>query len=341
MKRLTTLILTVLLIVPVAAPAVAQTAERNSCPSSIPRAGFSDVDPASPHAFDIDCIAWRSITDKEGTFGPSDNLPRWEMASWIRNTVLWVQPVFIGNEITFTDTGALPSEVADSIEFIRTIDITKGVGSGLYDPYGAVPRWQMALFLTRMAEATGLVLPSGEPQGFVDIQDETPEAQLAINQLAQLGITKGTGPDTFSPGDVVTREQMASFVARSLEQSWVISIYGIDCDGGNPETCSGDRSNPASETPLRIRSAGLSGSSDPVEMQASVDFWQGSRPSVELYIDGVRQVATKSLVIRSEAVYAFWEFSMPADAVGFVEIEERFLIDGQVVGVTVVNLELY
>ena len=55
-------------------------------------------------------------------------------------------------------------------------------------------------------------LPSGDLR-VSSTFGETPEAQLAINQLAQLGITKGTGPDTFSPGERVTREQMASFVA--------------------------------------------------------------------------------------------------------------------------------
>ncbi|MDJ0664032.1 MAG: DUF4397 domain-containing protein [Acidimicrobiia bacterium] len=37
-----------------------------------------------------------------------------------------------------------------------------------------------------------------------------------INKIALLGITKGTGPDTFSPSDSVTRGQMAAFLNRAL-----------------------------------------------------------------------------------------------------------------------------
>jgi hypothetical protein len=40
---------------------------------------------------------------------------------------------------------------------------------------------------------------------------------VAINQLKQLGITTGTSPTTFNPGGLVRRDQMASFLARTLE----------------------------------------------------------------------------------------------------------------------------
>lgn len=341
MKRLTTLILTVMLILPVAAPAVAQTVERNSCPSDIPRAGYSDVDAGGTHAFDVDCIWWLTITDRQGTFGPTENLPRWEMATWIRNSLGWVQFYTIENPTTFTDTGALPADVADAIEFIGRIDITKGVGDGLYDPYGAVPRWQMALFLTRLVEAAGLALPDGADQGFVDVGGSTVEAQLAINQLAQLGITKGTGLDTFSPDDTVTREQMASFIARALEQIWVVFPAGI-CDDAQPATCNDEWSGAIPATPLRIRSAviGFSSDADPAEFAEVVAILEGSSLTMEMYIDGIRQAATKSVLVRSGVAYAFWETSLPAGSMGSFEIEARFHIDGQLTFTQILQLTL-
>ena len=47
----------------------------------------------------------------------------------------------------------------------------------------------MALFLTRQAQTQGVSLPDGSDQGFTDIGTYPSEVQIAINQLAQLGIT--------------------------------------------------------------------------------------------------------------------------------------------------------
>lgn len=337
MRRLTTLILTILLIVPVAAPAAAQTAERNSCPSSIPRAGYSDVDAGGTHAFDIDCIWWRGITDREGTFGPTENLPRWEMATWISNSLRWVQYYVIENPTTFSDTGALPTDVADAIEFISRIDITKGIGGGLYDPNGAVPRWQMALFLTRMVEAAGLPLPDGADQGFVDIGGSTVEAQLAINQLAQLGITKGTGPETFSPDDTVTREQMASFVARTLEEIWVLFPFPDACNDTAPFECTGARSEAISATDLRLRAA-IFGVEGFLTISGVVEVLEDPGTTVEIYFDGVRQIVTKSVLARSGIAYAFFETTVPAGTSGSVTIEVRSFVVGDLIETDIVEV---
>ncbi|MEM8707452.1 MAG: S-layer homology domain-containing protein, partial [Actinomycetota bacterium] len=49
--------------------------------------------------------------------------------------------------------------------------------------------------------------------GFEDV-DEGATAASAIAWLVDEGITTGTGPGTFSPGGVVTRAQMATFLFR-------------------------------------------------------------------------------------------------------------------------------
>ena len=202
-----------LLMAMTASPAMATPPpDRASCPPDLPRAGYSDVYPLSPHAFDIDCLAWRSIIDGEGTFGPSEPLARWEMAVWLDLMLRWVQDRYGAVPSPFLDTVGL--DAAESIGAISQVDITRGVGDDRFDPYGAVPRWQMALFLTRAFEAAGNRLPAPVDQGFDDIAGTTPEAQTAIDQLAMLGVTRGTGPATFSPDQAVTREQMASFVRR-------------------------------------------------------------------------------------------------------------------------------
>jgi len=97
-----------------------------------------------------------------------------------------------------------------------------------------VPRWQMALFLTRMAVPAGAALGDGSDQGFTDISGKSAEIQTAINQLKQLGITVGTDAAgiLFNPDGIVTREEMALFISRLLKNA-------TTGPGGNEEFVSG------------------------------------------------------------------------------------------------------
>ena len=51
--------------------------------------------------------------------------------------------------------------------------------------------------------------------GFLDVGDLSDESVHAIDCLAHYGITAGTSPTTFSPGDHLTRSQMALFLIRT------------------------------------------------------------------------------------------------------------------------------
>jgi hypothetical protein len=99
---------------------------------------------------------------------------------------------------------------------LAELGITAGVGEGRFDPAGVVSRWQMALFITRQLTAMGLTLPDGASQGFTDLGELPPTTQTAINQIAQLGIARGTGDGLYAPNEAVTRAQMASFLARTM-----------------------------------------------------------------------------------------------------------------------------
>ena len=113
----------------------------------------------------------------------------------------------------FTDT------TSTDVDCIAMYGITKGVTETTYEPSSSIPRWQMALYLTRTASLVGHTLGSGADQGFTDISGKSAEIQTAVNQLKQLGITTGTTATTFSPDDNVTREQMAMFVNRLLRKT--------------------------------------------------------------------------------------------------------------------------
>jgi len=110
----------------------------------------------------------------------------------------------------FTDT------TSTDVDCIASYGITTGVTATTYEPASSIPRWQMALYLTRTADVVGHTLGTGADQGFTDIGGYSAAIQTAINQLAQLGVTQGTTATTYSPDDNVTREQMAMFVERLL-----------------------------------------------------------------------------------------------------------------------------
>ena len=145
-------------------------------------------------------------------------------------------PVKPGNSATYSacPTGSAPAAgfsdtTSTDVDCIAMHGITQGVTATTYEPDSSIPRWQMALYLTRFATAAGTALGSGADQGFTDIGDQSAEIQTAINQIKQLGVTTGTTATTFSPNDNVTREQMAMFVERMLGKT----IAGPGGEGAN------------------------------------------------------------------------------------------------------------
>lgn len=113
----------------------------------------------------------------------------------------------------FSDTGG--STHAAAIDCLAWWRVTVGSGSGRYDPSGAVTRAQMASFIARLYELSGGVLPSSPPDVFDD--DAGNPHQANINKLAAAGIVQGTGARSYSPDNVVSRAQMASFLVRAYE----------------------------------------------------------------------------------------------------------------------------
>ena len=104
-----------------------------------------------------------------------------------------------------------------SVDCLKYFGIVNGTTATTYSPTDTVSRWQMALFLTRTLNVANVALPTGADQGFTDIAGESAEIQLAINQLKQLGITTGKTATTFAPADNVSRQEMALFIERMLD----------------------------------------------------------------------------------------------------------------------------
>ena len=103
----------------------------------------------------------------------------------------------------------------EAIALLAELGITEGSGLGQYEPAAQVSREQMAAFLARLwrlldAGATGL--PAELEMPFDDAAGSFAADDIAL--LAHLGITAVDADGGYSPGDQVSREQMAAFLAR-------------------------------------------------------------------------------------------------------------------------------
>jgi hypothetical protein len=111
----------------------------------------------------------------------------------------------------FTDT------TDADVDCLAYYGIVKGTTATTYSPDDSVSRWAMALYITRTLSKAGTTLGSGVDQGFTDISGLSAEIQTAVNQIKQLGITTGKTATTYAPMDNVSRQEMALFIERTLD----------------------------------------------------------------------------------------------------------------------------
>ena len=100
------------------------------------------------------------------------------------------------------------------IKRLKELEITTGYSDGTYGPYDEVLREQMAAFLVRVGGEPSLdYCYSGTP--FPDVSSDMWSCRY-IKRLYELGITTGYQDGTYGPYDLVTRAQMAAFLARAF-----------------------------------------------------------------------------------------------------------------------------
>ena len=79
-----------------------------------------------------------------------------------------------------------------------------------------VTRKDAALYLKRMLDRLGVVLPAGEPIEFSDLDGVSAEEAAAIAALQQGNIINGVGHGLYAPDSATTRAQLAALVSRLL-----------------------------------------------------------------------------------------------------------------------------
>ena len=112
--------------------------------------------------------------------------------------------------------GQTNTSVPHATGCLESLYITDGNAVAAFTVGVPVRRWAMAHALINAAWAAGVMLPEPQGQGFQDIDRLATGTQRKINQLAELGITRGKTADAFDPGGIVTRQQMAVFFTRLL-----------------------------------------------------------------------------------------------------------------------------
>lgn len=123
-------------------------------------------------------------------------------------------PISVQELRPYADT---PSEAhVGAVGCLSYYRIAEGRTEGSERIFGAadgVTRGQMSSFIARTIE----FLTEEEIPLTIGYEDDAGEHQTNIRKLATYEVARGFDDGTFRPDDIVTREQMASFIARALE----------------------------------------------------------------------------------------------------------------------------
>jgi hypothetical protein len=202
----------------------------DACPGSYPRT-FTDT-AGSVHEPAIRCLAAAGITkgtSDPGRYAPREDVTRAQLASFLaRSYEETTGEALPPGRDRFTDVGG--GTHGRNINALAAADVIKGVGDGTrYAPNQTVNRAQMAALLARFldllddGEVDGSFPPVTDRDVFGDDDGSTHEA--SIDRLAVQGVVQGRADGTYGPLRGVTRDQLATFLARSLDLA-VDARYG-------------------------------------------------------------------------------------------------------------------
>ena len=186
--------------------------------TAAPASGYFIDDDGSVHESNIDTMFELGVTrgcnpPTNDRFCPEGELTRGQIAAFLRRTL----------DLPASDVDAFADDDASIFEGDINALATAGIAFGCTEtdfcPDAAVRREEMAEFLVR----TFVPLDPeryANPDGTDWFTDDTGSAfETAINQLAAAGVTLGCNPpanDNYCPTELLTRAQMATFLARAL-----------------------------------------------------------------------------------------------------------------------------
>ena len=117
-----------------------------------------------------------------------------------------VAPVASLAAVTFPD---VEGSYIPAVEFLQTKGI-QGKLDGTFGTHENITRQDAAIFVAKALELDTEKAPNA---GFTDVN---PRAVGAVNALKAAGITKGKSATTFGGGDLITRGELAKWIATAL-----------------------------------------------------------------------------------------------------------------------------
>jgi hypothetical protein len=186
--------------------------------SSVETGGFSDIDPSNPHAYAIGCLTASEVVagKSPSRYAPAGHVRRDQMASFLARTL-----TALGFELPSNPTDRFNDDNGNvhenSINQLADLGIITGTGPEQYGPAVPVTRGQMATLLSRTYESATTHTLRSTRDWFAD--DTASPHHGRINHAATAGIASGVAPRRFAPGGIVRRDQVASFLARTIDRA--------------------------------------------------------------------------------------------------------------------------
>lgn len=136
----------------------------------------------------------------------------------------------------FVDRESIPPVHRMNVDCLAALGVVQGRSTNppRFEPAGTVGRDQMASWLIRALERSGITVPPADGAPFRDIAGNVHEE--AINRLATIDVTEGRTADTYDPSAPVRRDQMSSFLIRAANFAYGGDDLAAGTEGGNPFT---------------------------------------------------------------------------------------------------------
>jgi hypothetical protein len=259
-----------------------------ACPPHLQVATFGDVPATSAHRTAVACMAGWGVArgHADGTFRPRNDVSRAQVATFLHRLLVATDLAPEPGLGRFDDVPSGHTHET-AVNALASAGVIQGTSSTTFSPDLPVTRGQMASLLVRTHERlTGEALVAG-PVTLLDIAGDTHEA--AISKLSPLGIVTGHPDGTYRPRLRVTREQLASFLARYADLLVEQGRATVPAVATNPAPGGQDREEATVQDPFgggrHFGVATPSNAWDNGEL-AQVTAAVGQRPSIVLHYLG-------------------------------------------------------